>query len=422
MKRILTFVAAACTLATFTSCEDSKPTVEFEKSLYVLSETPSVDVTVTVSEPTASDITIPVSFSGDAVMDKDYVSSASSVTIAAGQKSGSVTITNTSLSSSSTAELTATLSLTAPAGYSLGSKSTTVVSIVPKETLVYSFKSAKADVFGSYKTRLSITGSVSGTDVHITEDVDIPLTVSGDAADFVVFTDGTPHATMKAGNNYASVEFTVKDGFKDGAEVVFGVDTKKEERFIPGDNETFTASLYAIKVPEGTYTFKKTFSIDELKEFFEMEEDDPAALPLNNEGFTLTFGTDEDGNYTVEPGGTGDFANFFRKSTFAPAEPKNYSAEGTVTGKFTVSECTMFMAEEGYDVHTNTYYELATANRAFSKNSETLGKALIVFTLIDDGLVVEFRDYNKPPFGATWAGDWTKFDADMFSFASLFTK
>ena len=82
----------------------------------------------------------------------------------------------------------------------------------------------------------------------------------------------------------------------------------------------------------------------------------------------------------------------------------------------------MFMAEAGYQAHTNIYYELQTANRAFSKTKETLGKAVIVFTIMDEGLVVEFRDYDKPPFGENWADDWSKFDADMFSFASLFVK
>ena len=83
----------------------------------------------------------------------------------------------------------------------------------------------------------------------------------------------------------------------------------------------------------------------------------------------------------------------------------------------------MFMADDGYTKHTNIYYELQTANRAFSKTKETLGKAVIVFTVLDEGLAVEFRDYDKPPFGDNWGDKWNeKFDADMFSFASLFVK
>ena len=64
MKRILSFMAAAIAgVIAFSSCEDSKPSIEFEKSLYVLSETPTVSVTVVTSEPVSSDITVPLSFS-----------------------------------------------------------------------------------------------------------------------------------------------------------------------------------------------------------------------------------------------------------------------------------------------------------------------------------------------------------------------
>ena len=149
MKRILSFMAAAIAgVIAFSSCEDSKPSIEFEKSLYVLSETPTVSVTVVTSEPASSDITVPLSFSGTAVKDKDFTVSSASVTIAAGQRSGSVDITNTAVSSSSIEELTATVSMTVPSGYEAGNKSTTIVSLVPKETLVYSFASESADVLG----------------------------------------------------------------------------------------------------------------------------------------------------------------------------------------------------------------------------------------------------------------------------------
>ena len=80
----------------------------------------------------------------------------------------------------------------------------------------------------------------------------------------------------------------------------------------------------------------------------------------------------------------------------------------------------MFMAMEDYDVHSCSYYKLSVANRAFSSETETLGEAVVIFTLVDGGLQVEFRDYDTPPFGEMW---WdTGFDADMFGFASLFVK
>ena len=86
----------------------------------------------------------------------------------------------------------------------------------------------------------------------------------------------------------------------------------------------------------------------------------------------------------------------------------------------TVSEINMFMALEDYDVHTCSYYMLSEANRAFSSEVETLGEAVVIFTLVEGGLQVEFRDYDTPPFGEMW---WDPdFDADMFGFASLFVK
>ena len=79
------------------------------------------------------------------------------------------------------------------------------------------------------------------------------------------------------------------------------------------------------------------------------------------------------------------------------------------------------MGEEGYEVHTNTYYLLSAANRAFSKTEEKIDESIIVFTIIDGNLIVELRDYDTPPFGKNWWDDGD-FDADMFSFASLFVK
>ena len=57
----------------------------------------------------------------------------------------------------------------------------------------------------------------------------------------------------------------------------------------------------------------------------------------------------------------------------------------------------------------------------FSKEKETIGEAVVVFTILDGDLVVELRDYDTPPFGTNWWDDGD-FDADMFSFASLFVK
>ena len=181
--------------------------------------------------------------------------------------------------------------------------------------------------------------------------------------------------------------------------------------------------LYGAEIPEallGTWTFDHVFDIEEVEEFFGDEGDDITLLPTHNEGFTLTFEKDDAGIITVTPNDKGDFAKFFRTASVTPTEPINYSSEGIVTGMNTVSEINMFMASEDYGVHTCSYYRLSEANRAFSSEVETLGEAVVIFTLVEGGLQVEFRDYDTPPFGEMW---WDPdFDADMFGFASLFVK
>ncbi len=421
----MTFVAAAAAAVTISSCQkDDKPTVEFEKSLYTVHAKRSVDVNVILSEPATENVSVQITTAG-AAAGTDFELTGNPVTIKAGETTGTFTVKNLNLTEASPLNL----GIECPSGYSLGTKFVTIVTPDPEETLVYSFQTTKADVLGSYVANINVTGVTSGDKLSLGDDVVIPLNITGNAAQYVVFdaTDASysdPHAVLKAGKSTATFKFSLKDGFKDGDKINVTVDMDKAARFIPGDNESAEYTLYSVNVPDaiiGTWTFSKVFDVDELAEWFEMEDDDPSLLPLNNDGFTLTFTKDESGVVTVIPNDKGDFAGYFREATVTPTEPKNYSSEGTVIGKNTVSECTMFMASEGYEVHTNTYYLLSAANRAFSKTEEKIGESVIVFTIIDGNLIVEFRDYDTPPFGENWWDDGD-FDADMFSFASLFTK
>ena len=427
-RRFLTFMAAAAAAVTISSCQkDDKPTVEFEKSLYTVYAKRSVDVNIVLSEPAAENVSVKVTTAG-ATAGTDFELTGNPVTIKAGETTGTFSVKNLNLTESSPLNL----GIECPSGYSLGTKFVTIVTPDPEETLVYSFQTTKADVLGSYVANITVTGVTSGDKLSLGSDVVIPLKITGEAAQYVVFDAATkavasysgPHAVLKAGKSTATFKFSLKDGFTDGAKINVTVDMDQAARFIPGDNESAEYTLYSVNVPEailGTWAFSKVFDVDELAEWFEMEDDDSSLLPLNNDGFTLTFTKDESGVVTVTPNDKGDFAAYFREATVTPTEPKNYSSEGTIIGKNTVSECTMFMGSEDYDVHTNMYYLLSAANRAFSKTEEKIGEAVVVFTLIDGNLVVELRDYDKPPFGENWWSD-NKFDADMFSFASLFVK
>ena len=411
---------AILTLALFSvACsEDGKITVEFEKTLYTVHGGGSVDIAVNVSEPAASDISIGLLFSGSASADK-YAASFDTVTIPAGETTGTVTISDIRISQE---EQIVVGIVSCPSGYTPGAKSVTIVTVDAEELLVCSFATTSDNAIGSYRARIDVSGAVSGKDLSLNEDVVIPLTASGAAASYLNF-GGEPHALLKAGDKVAIAEFSLNPGFEEGAEVKLSI-KEGEDRILIGNNETITLKLYGAEIPEallGTWTFDHVFDIEEVEEFFGEMEDDITLLPTHNEGFTLTFEKDNAGIITVTPNDKGDFAKFFRTATVTPTEPINYSSEGTVTGMNTVSEINMFMAMEDYDVHTCSYYKLSEANRAFSSEVETLGEAVVIFTLVEGGLQVEFRDYDTPPFGEMW---WepANFDPDMFGFASLFVK
>ena len=410
---------AILTLALFSvACsEDGKITVEFEKTLYTVHGGGSVDIAVNVSEPAASDISIGLLFSGSASADK-YAASFDTVTIPAGETTGTVTISDIRISQE---EQIVVGIVSCPSGYTPGAKSVTIVTVDAEELLVCSFATTSDNAIGSYRARIDVSGAVSGKDLSLNEDVVIPLTASGAAASYLNF-GGEPHALLKAGDKVAIAEFSLNPGFEEGAEVKLSI-KEGEDRILIGNNETITLKLYGAEIPEallGTWTFDHVFDIEEVEEFFGEMEDDITLLPTHNEGFTLTFEKDNAGIITVTPNDKGDFAKFFRTATVTPTEPINYSSEGIVTGMNTVSEINMFMAMEDYDFHTCSYYRLSEANRAFSSEVETLGEAVVIFTLVEGGLQVEFRDYDTPPFGEMW---WdSEFDADMFGFASLFVK
>ena len=410
---------AILTLALFSvACsEDGKITVEFEKTLYTVHGGGSVDIAVNVSEPAASDISIGLLFSGSASADK-YAAGFDTVTIPAGETTGTVTISDIRISQE---EQIVVGIVSCPSGYTPGAKSVTIVTVDAEELLVCSFATTSDNAIGSYRARIDVSGAVSGKDLSLNEDVVIPLSASGAAASYLNF-GGEPHALLKAGDKVAIAEFSLNPGFEEGAEVKLSI-KEGEDRILIGNNETITLKLYGAEIPEallGTWTFDHVFDIEEVEEFFSEMEDDITLLPTHNEGFTLTFEKDNAGIITVTPNDKGDFAKFFRTATVTPTEPINYSSEGIVTGMNTVSEINMFMAMEDYDVHTCSYYKLSEANRAFSSEVETLGEAVVIFTLVEGGLQVEFRDYDTPPFGEMW---WdSEFDADMFGFASLFVK
>lgn len=453
-KKFMTFVTVAVAALSLASCEkeggNGTPVLEFEKILYTVYDKGTVDVVIKSNVAVAEDVTIPVTFSGEAEKGVDYkiiarddkgneIAAEDVVTIEAGKTAGAITVKNISLSE----KKQISVSFAVPEGYAAGTKKTAVVAPDSQEALVYSFQMARGYALESFVTTIKVTGTVSGTDFKAAEDITIPLSLTGEGASVLQFVEEGadtrsiaapakgPYAVLKAGQNSATVKFTVPEGYSGDKEALLTVDSDADSRFIEGGaTETVSIAVRGLQTPDrlvGTWKFSKVWGIDGIIEFHTdgMEKDEAEAfckeLPIHNEGFSLIFTKEHDGSIKIKPEGTGDFNNFFREAKLSLSEPINIAAHGIVIGDYTVFENNGFASEDGYVYQFNTYYELSNANRAFSSTKESLNKATIVLSLSDYGLTMEFRDYDEPPFAGFWweEGD---FDPDMFGFASLFIK
>lgn len=449
-KKFMTFVTVAVAALSLASCEKEggkeTPVLEFEKILYTVYDKGTVDVVIKSNVAVAEDVTIPVTFSGEAEKGVDYkivarddkgneIAAEDVVTIEAGKTAGAITVKNISLSE----KKQISVSFAVPEGYAAGTKKTAVVAPDSQEALVYSFQMARGYALESFVTTIKVTGTVSGTDFKAAEDITIPLSLTGEGASVLQFveekeTEGgaarlqslllSGYAVLKAGQTSATVKFTVPEGYSGDKEALLAVDSDADSRFIEGGaTETVSIAVRGLQTPDklvGTWKFSKVFSTEELvSNWVELFEIDESEVPCKNDGFTLTFTKEDDGSVKLSPAGNGDFANFFREATVTLGAPINQTKPSIVLGKHTSLDCNMFIQADpdGTPYQYDTYYKLSSANRAFSAESKSLGEATIIFNLTDKGLVVEFRDYD---------GDYVElyggFDPDFFSIPSLFVK
>ena len=440
-KKFMTFVTVAVAALSLASCEKEggkeTPVLEFEKILYTVYDKGTVDVVIKSNVAVAEDVTIPVAFSGEAEKGVDYkiiarddegneIAAEDVVTIVAGKTAGAITVKNISLSE----KKQISVSFAVPEGYAAGTKKTAVVAPDSQEALVYSFQMARGYALESFVTTIKVTGTVSGTDFKAAEDITIPLSLTGEGASVLQFVEEGadtksiaapskgPYAVLKAGQNSATVKFTVPEGYSGDKEALLAVDSDADSRFIEGGaTETVSIAVRGLQTPDklvGTWKFSKVFSTEELvSNWVELFEIDESEVPCKNDGFTITFTKEDDGSVKLSP------ANFFREATVTLGAPINQTKPSIVLGKHTSLDCNMFIQADpdGTPYQYDTYYKLSSANRAFSAESESLGEATIIFNLTDKGLVVEFRDYD---------GDYVDlyggFDPDFFSIPSLFVK
>ena len=422
MKRILTLIALAAAVIATASCDkeggNETPTVEFARVFYQLYSESSVDISVRLSQAAEQDVVIPLEFTcSTAVIGENYTVSGVEVAIKAGETSGSITITD--VDTEYLNEITVSIP-EVPAGYTRGSRMTTIVTTYYVEDKIYSFEYESADLLDKYIATLTVEGSVSGPKFVFAEETVIPVTISGEGASLCsVEGEG---AVFEAGSNTGRVTITINDAaYAGNAPVNISLNTDDNDDFIEGDISAMSITVKGVLSPAtllGTWEFDEVLDLEELELWFMEYEDDPS-LPTHNDGFTLTF-SESDGNYTVTPNDQGDFANYYRTATISHTAPINLTSEGYTLGTYTSDENQMFVAEVDTPRQQITYFKLSQVNRAFSADTETLGEGTIAMRLRNDGkLEIYIKDCDQPPFGEMW---WDGFEPDLFSFASTFTK
>lgn len=424
MKKLIMFVFTAAAIAVGCTKEPT-PELSFDKSIYPLLADGSVEVTVSSSVAPASDLSVGIVFAGTAIKGTDYSVSAEKVVIAAGKKSGSLTITTKDNFSTSNIEL----SLSLPAGYVNGSVSSAKVTVDAKEKIIYSFDASEATVLDSYTIKINLKGVTSGDAFKASEQMEIPAKFTGDVesikAEKKVF-------VVEKGSNVATLKISAEElEFGDSKEVNVAVDAENAgARYVEGEVKSSKLNVtgaLTLKKLVGTWTFDSVFDVEDLTYFFEEEGDDPDLLPLNNTGFSFTISEVKDGDevtgYKFTPSTTGDFAAYFRECEISYSAPVNPCDDYEQVGPYSTIEDNMFVAAIREDSQYNTYFALSKANIRFSTSETEIKTGVISLYLTAEGeLIMSFHVMSYPPFGQVGWWDEDSFDADMFGFASLFTK
>lgn len=426
MNKLFRLLAFAAIISLPFACtpEEEAPSAEFKDKILALHATQSVEVTVTLDKPAVEAVSIPVEFT---CASNGFNTSAKNFDFATGESSKSMTVTDLNLPAGESI----TMKLLPVKGVTIGTNFTCVITKDAEETLIYTFSSAATELVsnGTSNVTLSLTGLYSGAKFMAAEDMIIPVVFEGEGKDLIGLEEGVTGFKVVKGGNTATLKLIGKSEIESKSTAVLKLGTFEGAPLSAGEISSVTVSLSVFDINDllGTWTFSEVYDVDELAFWFEDMEDDPTLLPLNNEGFTLNFSEDKDGNLILTPGTTGDFANFFRTATVTFTSPWSLCASNEITGKYSAKELNMFHAEslgisEGVN---NTFFELSQANRAFSSETETLGKSVISLRITEDGdLELSLRDYDTPPFGEMWwdYDEEAGFDPEMFGFLSVFTK
>lgn len=287
---------------------DKSPDATFEKTADVVSEgAGSVPITIKLEYASNKTVVIPFTVSGTATSGVDFTLSSSSLTIPAGQTSGTVQINVVDdfiIESNETVILT----MDPPTGANLGAITTYTLTIADNDNLpTVNFSSASQTVSEAVG---SVTVGVALSKTYPI-DVDVPFTVSGTASNPADHDLAPSTLTVPAGATTANITFNVvNDSLDEDNETVIltmgtptnaNLGTTKIHTVTITDDDpsptvAFTAASQSVSEGAGTATTKVTLSAVSgrtvtIPYTISGTANNPADHNLANGSFTIAAGT-----------------------------------------------------------------------------------------------------------------------------------
>lgn len=398
MKKII--FTALCLGALMCSCTDETknlPSVEFEKTTYVMGADETITVTAVSSRPFGAETAVEFAISGSASKDSDYTLSAESFRFESGASSASVTI---SPKDNRSEGLAINLTIKGTSAYTVGGNANTLISIEAKENILYGFRDEVATLSTETDIVLRLAGAKTGTDFVAGGEFHLPFTIEGtaNASDYEI-KDGATEFVFAKGTKSAKITLKSKltEIPAEAPTVIVKIDDSKipaeyKDRFAAsGINESITVTFgkaLSFSDLEGKWAYSNYPIFNEDADLFMLEMmmgevgDTKEDLPSHNTAADiLEFKTEGDANILV-PTLTGDLKKYFVECELSDFTPIKYS---------------WYYVNKSPEVDA-TKVKFSKVNYLFSGSSTEYKEANVFLYLNEDILTVIVREYTPTDF------------------------
>lgn len=388
MKKILLFLALMPFVCVFVSCKDEvSKTVSIEKASYVLAANEDLEVKVKLTNPADVDLTIPFTIDGDAIINEEYTISADEFVVKKGETSAVIVVSPKENLDEGKSIVISINSV--PSGYDRGTNMKTIISIDPKDKLIYSFMSSYYSLSETTDVVIELKGKT--TSFVADEDMVIPFVIDEEATTAVLgehyeIEGGLNQFVIKKGEKTASIKikFLKVESGKDILKLKIGDMSK---RYIPGDYDKVKINIYGPQLDKffGKWQYKSYYKKSWFKTTWGFDDSKLATLPEGTSTDVIELIKGEVN--TLKVAMTGDFGNYFRDSEFT------YSRE-----------LEDVIQEDGYPVVRAklAMLKFSKMNVAFSATTETVREGEVGFRIVSvDGkeyLEVTINDYAPVDF------------------------